>query len=135
MYTISVPNAQQALELEDFGQAREVADELAKQLGVVIQVEGMGIVAYATSPAAIRKATTGEYFTPNTRIENPKFAAPILEGYVPAYVRRRIQATVYRETGTSNLKIHDGRTGGMVDSPNCKDACRVTKEMRHGRML
>jgi hypothetical protein len=135
-YSVSVPEAGET-KFVKFGDAREFADQVAGKGGFTLQVLHLatGAEAYAVNPAALRKRADGTYFQPNTRIENPKFVAPFIAGWVPAYVRSRIQATVLRQIGTSNLLIHDGRTGGTRTANNCKQANEITKAMRHGLEL
>jgi hypothetical protein len=135
-YTI---NTDQPTTFADFSDARVAADQAAIELGrevqVTTEIAGEPFMAYATSPFALRKVATGAYFPPNTRIENPTHAAPVFQGMVPAYVRTRIEATVYRMDDKAGWRVYDGRTGNFEDVANTKQACALTSAMRLGRML
>lgn len=134
MYAITTQNDRIG-KVEDFGQAREIADDHAKEAGVEVKVvlvmeDGNTIHAYAATPVQ-----AGHTFAPWQRIENPKFQAPAFAGFVPAYTRKRIQATVYRSEAHEGWRVHDGRTGNHMDVENTKAACALTKAMRLGQML
>jgi hypothetical protein len=139
MYKLVVASSQDVLaqDLEDFGTAREAAEQEATQRTAEITViqQETGAVAFVTSPKAIAKQETGEYFTPWTRVETPKFIAPDFPGYVAAYTRKRISATVYRKVDDKGWRVHDGRTGNFRDVENTKKACALTSEMRQGLEL
>jgi len=130
MYAIATET--QNFEYARLHDATSRADKLAAEgAEITVQHVETGAVVYVTNARALAEG----YFHPWTRVETPKFQAPDLAGWVPAYVRKRIQATVYRSTETRAWLIHDGRTGGTVQAANTKEACAVTKEMRLGRML
>ena len=97
--------------------------------------EETDVVAFVTSPRAIRNQETGEHFVPWTRVETPKFAAPNFEGWISAYTRKRIGATVYRKVEGKGWRVHDGRTGNFRDVENTKQACNLTSAMRKGTEL
>lgn len=117
---------------DELGPARHEAENLTQELGIEIQVthQETGAVAYVTTPVP-----QGQYFAPWQRIENPKFAAPYFAGFVPAYSRKRIEATVYRALDHSGWRIHDGRTNNFQDVANTKAACALTSSMRQGVLL
>lgn len=124
--------AGQATEYVNISEATKAADLLALE-GAEVKVTHLETeaVVYVTN----RRAVQGGYFQPWERVETPKFQAPDIAGWVPAYTRKRIQATVYRATEGRAWMIHDGRTGNTTTAPNTKAACEITKAMRHGLML
>lgn len=131
MYAITTAEGQ-VTEYARLHDATKRADKLALEgAEVVVKHVETDSVAYTVNPAALR----GGHFTPFTRVETPKFVAPALEGWTPAYTRKRIQATVYRALEGRAWLIHDGRTGGTVEAANTKEACAITKAMRLGRAL
>ena len=138
-YTIKQAGSDETITegIEEFGFAREAAETEAVQRTAEILVvhAETGAVSYVTSVKAQQVAETGEYFTPWTRLENPKFTAPVFAGFVPAYTRKRITATVYRNVQEKGWRVHDGRTGNFRDVPNTKAACQLTSEMRKGLEL
>lgn len=117
---------------EVFSDGREAAEKIAKDEGIELELvhTPTDAVAYVATPRE-----PGTIFDPWTRVETPKFAAPHLDGWRPAYTRKRIEATVYRNISRRGWLIHDGRTGGRVEVSTTKEACQVTSEMRAGRML
>lgn len=140
MYSIYAAGTSELLAegFEEFGKARETAEHEAQErsIEVIVKHDETGVVAYATSPKAMQVAENpGDYFTPWTRIENPKFEAPVFEGFIPAYTRKRIQATVYRKVDDKGWRVHDGRNGNYADVGNTKEACALTSAMRQGKML
>lgn len=139
MYVITQAGTNEVItvDVEEFGMAREIADTEAHQrtAEIVVTQQETDAVAYVTSVKAQQVAETGEYFTPWTRLENPKFAAPVFAGFVPAYTRKRITATVYRNVQEKGWRVHDGRTGNFQDVANTKAACELTSAMRKGLEL
>ena len=137
MYTINDAPVQ----TDDLSEAIKVAEGIAKETGEEIKLVHVATeaVVFATSPRAIRHDETGEHFQPWTRLETPKHVAPDFFGYVPAYTRKRIQATVYRkndrERGGLNWRVFDGRTGNFRDVHDTKEACQLTTDMRQGLIL
>ena len=118
--------------IEDFSFARGFAEAETTKSSVELQViqNGTEAVAFVTTPVPV-----GQRFHPWQRIENPKFQAPAFAGYIPAYTRKRIQATAYRNTSEAGWRIHDGRTGNFVDVKNTKEGAHTFTEMRLGRLL
>jgi hypothetical protein len=112
--------------------ATRKADQLA-QGGAEVLVKHLetDAVVYTVNPQALAPG----YFTPWTRVETPKFVAPALAGWTPAYTRKRIQATVYRRLAGKGWLVHDGRTGGTQEVADTKEACALTKAMRLGQHL
>jgi hypothetical protein len=138
MYEITA--AGQTISYVTLANAKKAARKIARDAQVEVEVTDTEInsVAYVTSPRAIRKEETGEWFVPWTRLENPRFSAPTIEGYYPAYTRARITATVYRaydEAADLKWLVHDGRTGGRRLVRTTKEARLLTTEMRHGLTL
>lgn len=75
----------------DYIAARDAADALALEHGVEVEVVTQtGRVAHVATPVRDRNFHAFE------RVETPKFEAPHVEGYRPAYTRARIGAVVYR---------------------------------------
>lgn len=93
------------------------------------------VVVFVTSPRAIRKQQHGEAFVPWTRVETPKHQAPEFADFVPAYTRKRIQATVYRGQTKGSWRVFDGRTGRYRDVANTTESRHLLTDMRHGLML
>lgn len=133
MYVINFQD--QSFEYARLNDATKRADKLASEgHEIVVKHAETEAAVYAVNPRAL-EVKGGGYFYPWTRVETPKFVAPALTGWVPAYTRKRIQATVYRRHEGKGWRIHDGRTGNTVDAANTKEACLITKEMRLGRLL
>lgn len=133
MYNVQT-NAGEVLEngtYEEFTEAREFAQAITAEQAIELQVvHETGVVAFVTTPVPV-----GEYFKPWERIENPKFPAPAFAGWVPAYTRKRIQATAYRSVDKQGWLIHDGRTGGTRVVPNTTEGRFLFTAMRLGEML
>lgn len=133
MYVIKTNDSEQTF--DDLETAREWADEVTQQESMELQVlyrteDGSEIVALVTTPVPV-----DQYFLPWQRVETPKHAAPHFEGFVPAYTRKRIAATVYRGEDHTGWRVFDGRTGNFKDVANTKEACALTCEMRQGLQL
>lgn len=116
------------------------ADALALEFGGEFEVTDneSGTVAHLTSPAAIAKLTEGRHFTPWTRLETPKFAAPEVPGFYPAYTRKRIEAVVYRsydDEAELPWLVRDGRTGGVQLCANTTESRKLLTAMKQGRLL
>lgn len=117
--------------------ATKLADKLAKNEGgehKVIHAE-TGAVVYAVNPRKVLKDETGQYFTPWTRVETPKHVAPEFEGFIPAYTRRRIEATVYRGQERGQWRVFDGRTGRYQDVANTTESRHLLTNMKNGLLL
>jgi hypothetical protein len=130
MYTIQHQDT--SFRFEDVAEASVKAQEWTNEESVELQVihQATGAVVLVTTPIQ-----PGHYFQPWQRIENPKFSAPYFEGFIPAYTRKRIQATVYRSQDHAGWRVHDGRTGNFVDVKTTKEACHLTTSMRKGQEL
>lgn len=116
---------------------KRLADAEAKATELAVAQSTEIPVLHAETEAVVFVATyvpTDRYFHAFERVETPKHVAPNYHGFVPAYVRKRIGATVYRGMEEFDKKgqwlIHDGRTGGHVIVANTKEACQVTKDMK-----
>jgi hypothetical protein len=133
MYAISTDSGNR--EYARLNDATKRADKLAEEGGEhkVVHLETEAVV-YVTSLAA-KAAANGAHFNPWTRVETPKHAAPDFPGFVPAYTRKRIQATVYRGVERGAWRVFDGRTGKYQDVANTVEACNLTSSMRKGLML
>lgn len=132
--SILLPGGHQPKTYKRLDAAKEFADLYSLEHSVELEVidnESLNVM-YVATPVRDR------IFHPWERVETPKFSSPHFEGWRPAYTRKRIEATVYRSYDPENTKpwrVYDGRTKAFVDVANTKEACKVTKEMRHGRML
>jgi hypothetical protein len=116
------------------------ADSLATQFGAEFEVTHTetATVAYLTSPRAILKRDAGVHFVPWSRLETPKFGAPDIEGFYPAYTRKRIQAVVYRAYDNDAEQpwlVRDGRTGGTRLCANTTESRKLLTAMKQGLML
>lgn len=120
--------------------AKAYADKQAKDRSLEVEVLNTetSTVAYLTSPRAIAKRDEGTHFVPFTRLETPSFAAPEIEGFYPAYTRKRIQATVYRAhdaEAEAKWLVHDGRNGGRRLCANTTESRKLMTAMRQGLLL
>lgn len=120
--------------------AKAKADRLATTLGGELEVVNTETkeVAYLTSQRVIAKRDEGRHFVPWTRLETPTFSAPDIEGFYPAYTRKRIQAIVYRAyDADAELPwlVRDGRTGGTRLVPNTTASRKLLTAMRQGLLL
>jgi len=134
MFTITLnDNTASYTRLND---ATRRANTLAARDGVEVKVvhAETSSVVFITSPARQRVEAEGGEYNPWTRVEQPKHAAPDFDGYVPAYSRKKIAATVYRkndfERGGDNWRVFDGRTGKFRDVRDTKAACKLTTAMK-----
>jgi hypothetical protein len=133
MYVINFQD--QSFEYARLNDATKRADKLAGEgHEIVVMHAETEAAVYAVNPRALA-IKGGGYFYPWTRVETPKFVAPALTGWVPAYTRKRIQATVYRRQEGKGWLVVDGRTGGRQEVANTVEACELTKAMRHGLLL
>lgn len=112
---------------EELSDARELAERLATENKVELEVvhTATGAVAYVAT------YVTGRIFHAWERVETPRFEAPHIEGYRPAYQRVRIGAVVYRplEKGEPWLVLHNGR---RYLRPTTAGAREVTNALRRG---
>lgn len=117
--------------------ATKYADKVASEQGIEVEVlhTETGAVAYATSPRAILKREEGVHFVPFTRVETPKHHAPDFPGFIPAYTRKRIGATVYRGQEKRSWLVFDGRTGGHVVVANTTESRHLLTDMKNGLQL
>lgn len=120
--------------------ATKKADALALEFSIEIEVTDTetGTVAYLTSPRAIAKRDEGRHFVPWTRLETPKFSAPDIEGFYPAYTRKRIEAVVYRaydDEAAEKWLVRDGRTGGTRLCKNTTESRLLLTAMKNGLQL
>lgn len=134
-YTITIQG--QTKNYARLNDATKFADKQATELGIEVEVvhAETNAVAYVTSPRALLNRETGEHFVPWTRVETPKHVAPDFEGFVPAYTRRRIEATVYRGQEKAQWRVFDGRTGNFRDVANTTESRHLLTEMKNGLML
>lgn len=143
-YTITASGAQlnqgERVAYDRLHDATAKADRLAQELGGEFEIthDETGVVAYLTSHRAILKRDEGVAFVPWTRLETPKFAAPEIEGFYPAYTRKRIEAVVYRAYDTEADQpwlVRDGRTGGTRLCANTTESRKLLTAMKNGLML
>lgn len=135
MYAITInDNTKTYARLND---ATKYADKQAADLNTEVKVthQETEAVVYATSPRALLNRETGEHFVPWTRVETPKHVAPEFEGFIPAYTRRRIEATVYRGQEKGSWRVFDGRTGKFRDVANTTESRHLLTSMKNGLML
>lgn len=116
------------------------ADRLSVELGGEFEIthDETKVVAYVTSARAIAKRDQGQHFVPWTRLETPKFSAPEVSGFYPAYTRKRIEAVVYRAyDADAELPwlVRDGRTGGIRLCANTTESRKLLTAMRQGLHL
>jgi hypothetical protein len=110
--------------------AKDAARKITAEHKVEAEViDNDGNVVIVTTPVE------GRYFHPFERVETPRFAAPSIPGYRPAYTRKAIPAVVYRSLNNDGWMVWDGRTGATEWAKNTKDACALTKAMRYGYMI
>ena len=130
-YIVTLPDSDQPNAFEDFTEAREFAQAQAQEQTIEVEVihEPTGAVAFVATHVV------GRFFNPWERVETPTFQAPHLEGWRPAYTRKKIQATVYRCLSERKWLVHDGRTGGTQEVANTTEARQLTSSMRHGFMI
>jgi hypothetical protein len=135
MFTITV--ADQTKTYNRIADAQRFADKKASELALEVKVlhAETGAVAYATSPRAILNREEGVHFVPFTRVETPKHVAPEFEGFMPAYTRKRIAATVYRGQEKGAWLVFDGRTGGKRVVSNTTESRLLLTAMKNGQML
>jgi len=136
MYNVQI-DADKVKSYTRLNDATTLADKLASEQGGEFKVvhEETEAVVYVTSPKALRNKETGEHFTPWTRVETPKHVAPEFAGFVPAYTRRRIGATVYRGQEKGSWRVFDGRTGRYQDVANTTESRHLLTAMKNGLML
>jgi hypothetical protein len=144
MYTITASNAQvlqgERVEYNRLHDATAKADRLATELGGEFEVihGPTSAVAYLTSQRAILKRDAGVHFVPWSRLETPKFTAPEIAGFYPAYTRKRIEAVVYRAYDNEAEQpwlVRDGRTGGTRLCANTTESRKLLTAMKNGLTL
>lgn len=129
-YSITIPGTDQPKTYAQKAAAVKFVDKQAAE-GTVLQVVDAetNLVVHVGDPVA-----GSRHFHPFERLESPKTTAPSYEGFVPAYHRKRIDATVYRGLDEFGLKgtwrIYDGRSGKFRDVSSTKEACTLTREMK-----
>jgi hypothetical protein len=135
MYEITI--ADQTKTYARLNDATKFADKQAEELGAEVKVlhTETEAVVYATSPRAIINREQGVHFVPWTRVETPKHVAPEIAGFIPAYTRKRIQATVYRGQERGQWIVFDGRTGNYQVVGNTTESRLLLTAMKNGRML
>ena len=143
-YTITASGADlnqgERLEYARLHDATAKADRLAQDLGGEFEVvhKETEAVAYLTSRRAILKRDEGVHFVPWSRLETPKFTAPDIDGYYPAYTRKRIEAVVYRaydKDADQPWLVWDGRTGGRRLCANTTESRHLLTAMKNGLLL
>jgi hypothetical protein len=134
-YTIEIDG--QSKSYARLNDATKFADKKALESGIEVKVlhTETEAVAYATSPRAITNREDGTHFVPWTRVETPKHLAPEIEGFIPAYTRKRIQATVYRGQERGQWIVFDGRTGQRRLVANTTESRLLLTEMKNGLQL
>jgi hypothetical protein len=144
MYVISSSQAQlpanEKLVYSRLNDATAKADALAHAHQGEFEVvhSETGTVAYLSSARAIAKRDLGVWFVPWTRLETPKFSAPEIAGFYPAYTRKRIEAVVYRaydDEAELPWMVRDGRTGGTRLCKNTTESRKLLTAMKNGLTL
>jgi hypothetical protein len=102
------------------------AQELSTEEGIELEVvhEATGAVIAVTSPLS------PGHFVPWTRIETPKFVAPHMADWRPAYTRKRVGAVVYRSLTSKSWMVLDTRSGGREVVGTTREAREITNKMR-----
>lgn len=122
MYTI--PNTEVA-PTEDLDQAKAIANELAEENTAEYEViNSENVIMHVATPVRDRK------FSPWERVETPKFAAPTVEGFRPAYQRVRIQTVVYRAIDETGWLVVNYGTGERNLVSTTAQARAITNRMR-----
>lgn len=104
--------------------ARGVAVEHSVELEVVtVNEDGETVVVYVATPVE------GRAFHPWERVETPAFEAPHVEGFRPAYQRKRIGAVVYRKLSERGWLVLNTLTGERVEVTTTKAARLITNRM------
>jgi hypothetical protein len=135
-FTITLPDSAQPKSYSRKDAAVRFADKQAAENQLALQVVDTetGNVVHVGNPVS------GRNFHPFERLQTPPSSvpAPAFEGFVPAYHRVRVQASVFRgldEAGNKGVwRIHDGRSGRFVDVANTKQANEVTKGMKSAQL-
>ena len=109
----------------------EEARRLSAEQGIELEV----VHSATNAVIAVTSPLSPGNFTPWTRVESPTFVAPHFHDWRPAYVRRRVQAVVYRSLTSKAWMVFDARTGGKVVVANTREAREVTNSMRAGFMI
>lgn len=128
-FVITLPG-DEPREYAQLGRAKAAADRFSLSRKIDVQVitldgEGQPTVAFVASPVRDR------HYRPFERIENVKFGAPAIDGWVPAYSRIKIKATVYRPTEKgAGWLVHSGLNGKITIVRNTKAACKLTSAMK-----
>lgn len=130
MYDITTPD-QKTKNYARLADATKFADKFSLENGVEIDVihAETGAVAYVATPVRDR------LFHPWERVETPKHIAPHFEGFRPAYTRRRIEATVYRNLNERSWRVYDGRTQKYKDVANTTESRHLLTAMKNGLLL
>lgn len=130
-YTITLPDTDQPKTYAKKDAAVKYVDKRAHEDNLSLQVvDGeSGLVVHVGDPVA-----GSRHFHPFERLESPKTTAPEFVGFVPAYHRKRIDATVYRGLDEHGLKgtwrVYDGRSKKFRDVTSTAEACTLTREMK-----
>jgi hypothetical protein len=135
MFQVIQRNAEGDVIRKEYGRVTDaIAFAEKASIEEVIELE----VVDATDGTVIRVTTwvpETESFNPWTRVETPKFTAPHLPGWRPAYTRKRVGAVVYRSLEAAEWLVLDTRTGGREVVKTTALAREVTNQMRAGRVL
>lgn len=138
-YTVKLTDGQTKA-YQQLTAATQFADRFALENTVEVEIvhDETDTVAYVTSARAIAKRDEGVNFVPWTRLETPKFSAPDIAGYYPAYTRKRIEAVVYRaydQEAEMPWLVRDGRTGGTRLCANTTESRQLLTAMKNGLHL
>jgi hypothetical protein len=128
-YKIVQKIADGELELATGDEVLPLVDQ-AQELSTKDNVE-LEVVHVATGAViAVTSPLSPGHFVPWTRVETPKFVAPHMAEWRPAYTRKRVGAVVYRSLTSKSWMVFDTRTGGSTVVATTKEARAITNAMR-----
>lgn len=111
--------------------AIQIADSKAAEnpFATLTVVTSAGTEVHRVEPPVSK----GKNFKPWTRTETPKFEAPEIAGFTPAYVRNRIGAVVYRANDRSGWLVVETKTGKQHNAVNTAEAREITNKLAADR--
>lgn len=133
MYAITTP-ANLDLQVREYGRLHDAVNK-ANALALEHTAEFEVVDTESQTVAHVATYVQGRHFHPFERVETPKFSAPHIEGYRPAYNRKRIEAVVYRSLDERSWLVRDGRTGGTRVCGNTVESRQLLTAMKNGLTL
>ena len=125
MYNISTHDA-----VVDTTETLENAIWIADTLAVAENVEVTVINTETGSIERVISPIRDRHFGPRERVETPRFAAPPVAGFVPAYQRVKINTVVYRRLDAPGWLVWNLSTDRKVRTRTTAQARAVTNRMR-----